>query len=743
MVIIKIPNRTNLADTPDTGSENYRSLFVRLSALAVVLLMSGMISVAILFLTAVAPVSAEISIPSGMDIRFYDPINNGSNWKNNPRGSWTFGSLPDGWGNGSITYIDSVQVTSKNIPQTITTNLTQSIDLLDYKKVILQFNTSAVSTKRGNQKESVIVTDENGLPHIVWIKSKASFSGTQSIDISNIVAENKSINITFQYIKKGGPVKNSLWCVDDVIVLGNKTGEVLLNTFEFNSSIYEVREDRGYVILNVTRTNSQSAASVDFYTEDVTALAGKNYGILNDINGVSGTINFAAGQLYNNTVQVPILHDPDYTPGLVFLIALENPSDSSYLGSPVEVDIIETDSVPGVPVVQFIEPSYDATENAGPVTLTLTSDRSSSVPFSVTYTASDSTALAGTNYGISEDTSVVTGTAEFPAGETSTTFDVNILDDGVYSHGTDFTIMLSSLPANAVIGTQAQATVNIIESDSEPAITAIAPATVDEGSQALITFHKIGKTMVPASFDISIGDTAGLATANLSTVTFGPSDTTMDLLLNVPGDGIYDPARTISLSFANEVDCVAPGQQIIAVIGKDYVPYTLNLKQGWNLVSFPVVNTTLMASDLVGTGVQTVSSYNIMTGDYNSYIIGISPSSYDISMKTDMGYFVFCTMDTSVVVYGAEPSDRSITIYPGWNMIGWSSFTSSTAKAVCTEPSLTGIQTIAKYNLATGDYNSYLEGISPDSYDFVIHDGIGYFVHTTSATPQTLHFEVI
>jgi hypothetical protein len=233
-----------------------------------------------------------------------------------------------------------------------------------------------------------------------------------------------------------------------------------------------------------------------------------------------------------------------------------------------------------------------------------------------------------------------------------------------------------------------------------------------------------------ASWDIDWGD------GNVETVSGDPTSAT-----HIYSSGPND--YTISATATDEDGTWAAGNTVDVHVNVVIVAYTIPLSTGWNLISFPVVNTTLKASELEGTGIQTVSSYNMMTGDYDSYIIGISPSSNDITLKTDVGYFVYCTMDTSIVVYGPKPEDRSVTIYPGWNLIGWSSFTSSTAKAVCAELSLSGMQTISKYNAATGDYDSYIEDVSPDSYDLTMHDGIGYFIYTPTETSQTLYYEVI
>src|SRR5271157_5837222 len=173
------------------------------------------------------------------------------------------------------------------------------------------------------------------------------------------------------------------------------------------------------------------------------------------------------------------------------------------------------------------------------------------------------------------------------------------------------------------------------------------------------------------------------------------------------------------------------------------VDYNISLKTGWNLVSYPVVNSTIKASDLKGTCVLIVASYNRTTGDFDAFNTVSSPLSYDITMHTDAGYFIYSTHDTTITVSGPNSSGRSSPIFQGWNLIGWSSMVSSNAKTVCSEPSLAGNQIIAKYNLTTGDFDAYAENISSDTYNFIMQNGVGYFVYSGSATPQTLYYEGI
>jgi hypothetical protein len=176
---------------------------------------------------------------------------------------------------------------------------------------------------------------------------------------------------------------------------------------------------------------------------------------------------------------------------------------------------------------------------------------------------------------------------------------------------------------------------------------------------------------------------------------------------------------------------------ILNIIDNDGIEqrsFTIELKKGWNLISFPLVNNSVWASQFAGTGISTVLSYDRISGNFNSYLVGISPSSYDINLVTDNGYFLYCEEDTSIVIYGSLPDQRSIDIHPGWNMIGWSSLSSSNAKTVCGK--IDGNQTIDRYINPVESYESYLEGISPDAYSYDMVPGEGYFIYSDSNNVQ-------
>jgi outer membrane protein assembly factor BamB len=171
--------------------------------------------------------------------------------------------------------------------------------------------------------------------------------------------------------------------------------------------------------------------------------------------------------------------------------------------------------------------------------------------------------------------------------------------------------------------------------------------------------------------------------------------------------------------------------------------FNLSLGSGWNLVSFPVANSSLMASGLNGSGVSVVASFNATSGNYNSYIEGVSPGAYDFSLNCGTGYFMYCPTSASLTIYGVNVSSPSVVVSPGWNMIGWSSYNSTLAKSVCSALTASNSTVIARFNESTGNYDSYILNVSPESYDFTVSPGTGYFVYSSAANPQTLYYNGI
>jgi len=117
----------------------------------------------------------------------------------------------------------------------------------------------------------------------------------------------------------------------------------------------------------------------------------------------------------------------------------------------------------GAGSVQFSAASYSTNEGAGTVTITVT--RSGSGDGTVQYSTSNGTATAGSDYVSTS------GTLFFFGNETSKTFNVPIIDDGVFEGNETVNLALSSKSSSFNFGSPTTTTVTIIDNDISPLIT--------------------------------------------------------------------------------------------------------------------------------------------------------------------------------------------------------------------------------------------------------------------------------
>jgi PKD repeat protein len=165
--------------------------------------------------------------------------------------------------------------------------------------------------------------------------------------------------------------------------------------------------------------------------------------------------------------------------------------------------------------------------------------------------------------------------------------------------------------------------------------------------------------------------------------------------------------------------------------------FTLNLNPGWNLVSLPIENSSLWAGNISASNVDKVAYYNGSAQLFSTFLVGLSHTDKNFPIVPDTGYFVNCTnsmsLSMSLTLYGTlVDSPRTLSLYPGWNMIGWSSSSNMTAQGF---GGLSGnITKIAGYNSQTELYTTYLVGLSHADRDFNMTSGNGYFVYSNATS---------
>jgi hypothetical protein len=247
-------------------------------------------------------------------------------------------------------------------------------------------------------------------------------------------------------------------------------------------------ENAGTMGFSVLMTNaSVTTQTVDWSSGDGTAVAGSDYASAN------GTLTFSAGQT-SKMVTISILDDALNEADEAFTVNLSNATlaldDASGTGT-----ITDDDPEPSIAIGD-----RSATEDAGTLTFTVSLSAVSGQEVDVDYTTNDATATTGGDYA------ATSGTAVIPAGSTSITVDVPLLDDTTYEGSETFTLDLSS-PFNASTP-DVQAVGTITEDDTQPSIS-IGDARVTEGDT--------GAT--PATFTVTLSNpSASTTTIDWSTI---------------------------------------------------------------------------------------------------------------------------------------------------------------------------------------------------------------------------------
>jgi hypothetical protein len=127
--------------------------------------------------------------------------------------------------------------------------------------------------------------------------------------------------------------------------------------------------------------------------------------------------------------------------------------------------------------VQLSAATYTVSEGAGAATITVVLTASASLPVTVQYTASDNTAIVGSDY------QATSGLLVFAPGETSKTFVVPIVDDSAVEADEALVLTLSA-PSNATLGTPGTALLTIVDDDPPVAVCRNVQFTPTVGTDA-------------------------------------------------------------------------------------------------------------------------------------------------------------------------------------------------------------------------------------------------------------------
>jgi hypothetical protein len=223
-------------------------------------------------------------------------------------------------------------------------------------------------------------------------------------------------------------------------------------TVSLSSASYSVAQSAGSLSVTVVRSGTAtSAVSVDYSTNDGTAVAGTDY------TSASGTLNWAENDSTSKTISVPISATTAHSDDRSFAVVLSNPSAAVSLASPGSAAVtISGDAAGDVGALQLSSAGYAVAQNAGTLTVTVTRTGGSSGPVSVAYATADGTAIAGKDY------TAANGTLQWADGDAvAKTVSIPISNASAFSGSKTFSVTLSGPSAMASIGSPNSATVTI------------------------------------------------------------------------------------------------------------------------------------------------------------------------------------------------------------------------------------------------------------------------------------------
>ena len=216
---------------------------------------------------------------------------------------------------------------------------------------------------------------------------------------------------------------------------------------------YEVRENEATVVIGVLRGGEVGqAGTVDYATTSLAATAGT------DFMETTGTLAFAPGELLK-LVSIPVLNDALKEPKETFRFALSNPTGGGVLGTQKTATVSVLDNDPGV---GFVTGRHFIHEDEGALQVTVRRGNDPALgPFTVDYATADGTALAG------EDYVATNGTLAFAVGESSRTFRVPIINDGMLEADQTFRVVLSNANGDASLSAATSLTVTLCDATSQ------------------------------------------------------------------------------------------------------------------------------------------------------------------------------------------------------------------------------------------------------------------------------------
>lgn len=289
--------------------------------------------------------------------------------------------------------------------------------------------------------------------------------------------------------------------------------------------------------------------TVDYTTEGGgTATPGADY------TPKSGTLTFAPGQT-EQRISIPIANDGITEDAESIVIQLSNPTNAglAYPNTAYPLTIY------GNQRVEFSNTALTASERANSVAVTVRLNAPSTSQVSVQYATVGGSATPGSDY------TAVSGKLTFPAGVTSKTIMVPLLEDIIAEGSETITLALSS-PSHVVLGISSVATITIPANDL---ITLENWNAGFEGSFGRIAVRLSASSYQQITVDYIFVDGTARAGADYpptsGTLVFPPGSVMKELLIPILDDNEREGEETVIIRFSNPINAELGTMRAISV----------------------------------------------------------------------------------------------------------------------------------------------------------------------------------
>ncbi|KPA10632.1 Na-Ca exchanger/integrin-beta4 domain protein, partial [Candidatus Magnetomorum sp. HK-1] len=480
-------------------------------------------------------------------------------------------------------------------------------------------------------------------------------SSNITIDIGNdIIDENSETVIirmvTYTNTANGVSTEYTLTIIDD----DNPP------TISFSPSTSTFTEDSGVVSITATLSlPSEKVISADCMAISGTAISGLDY-TLN-----IGTLTFAAGataQVFNLTLTDDILDENTETV-IISLSNFVNVSQTTGSGLSYTLSINDNDNAP---TVAWSAPTYNVSEDSASMLITATLSSVSAKNITVDYTVSDISAINGTDFTLAN------GVLSFPAGTTTETQVINIVDDPTFEPTESFSVHMIAY-TNVSAGGTTIATIEISDNDIGPTISwtpAGSSASENSGSvQITATLSMVSG--LASSIDYTVGGTAtnGMDyTLADGTLTIAAGLTSSNITIDLGNDIIDENSETVILrmvTYTNTANGVST-EYTLTIIDDDnpptisFDPISKNSPESTAIVS---IHTTLSSA-----------SEKMLSADFST-IGGTASSGIDYTLIN--GTLTFMPGETTKAIT-CSVADDSIEEVSETILVGLSNFVNVT-----------------------------------------------------------------